>query len=51
MLNEDVIDLYGRIGVGTKVIVLRTPGVARAAAASGRVVAHRTIEVRAASIY
>jgi lipoprotein-anchoring transpeptidase ErfK/SrfK len=42
MLNEDVVDLYSRVGVGTKVVVLpnrpqRAPTVEASAAPSARI--------------
>lgn len=53
MLNEDVIDLYARTSVGTKVVVLpmqagRSPAAGRALSATGRTVANVT---RPHSIY
>jgi lipoprotein-anchoring transpeptidase ErfK/SrfK len=51
MLNEDVIDLYNRIGVGTKVVVLRPATAGSAAAPAARIAARRTTELRAVSIY
>ena len=53
MLNEDVVDLYSRVDVGTKIVVL--PNHSRpstiATSAPGRFAAPRTGALRAASIY
>jgi len=54
MLNEDVIDLYSRVDVGTKIVVLpnhsRVPPRA-AVAAPARFVAPQSSGLRAASLY
>ena len=54
MLNEDVIDLYSRVDVGTQIVVLPNqsrPSTIATSAAPRRVAAPRTDVLRAASIY
>jgi hypothetical protein len=54
MLNEDVIDLYSRVDVGTKIVVLSSHSrvsTTSPSAAPARLAAPRTNVLRAASIY
>jgi lipoprotein-anchoring transpeptidase ErfK/SrfK len=54
MLNEDVIDLYSRVDVGTKIVVLPNhsrPSTISTSVAPARFAAPRTNVLRAASIY
>ena len=54
MLNTDVIDLYSRVDIGTKIIVLPNHNYAATIAASvvpARFAAPRTYDLRASSIY
>jgi lipoprotein-anchoring transpeptidase ErfK/SrfK len=54
MLNEDVIDLYGRVNVGTKVVVLPDIGRSPSPSVASRSVAPRSMlvgQARASSLY
>jgi hypothetical protein len=54
MLNADVIDLYGRVQVGTTVIVLASPdAVAKITprVAPAQVAAPRTLGLRVSTVY
>jgi len=51
MINSDVIDLYSRVDVGTKIIVLPNHGYVATNVAPARPVAHQTYAMRASNIY
>jgi lipoprotein-anchoring transpeptidase ErfK/SrfK len=51
MLNADVIDLYSRVEVGTKIIVLPNHSYVAAVAAPTRPVASQTYAMRASNVY
>ena len=51
MINADIIDLYSRVTVGTKIIVLPNHGEVARSAAPVRLVAPRTADMRTTGIY
>ena len=51
LLNADVIDLYSRVNVGTKIIVLPNHAAVAAAAAPARASLPRTYNMRSSNIY
>ena len=51
MINADIIDLYSRVTVGTKIIVLPNHGEVARSAAPARLVAPRTADMRTTGIY
>jgi lipoprotein-anchoring transpeptidase ErfK/SrfK len=51
LINADVIDLFGRVTIGTKVIVLANHGEVARSVVPARTVAPRTADLRATSVY
>jgi lipoprotein-anchoring transpeptidase ErfK/SrfK len=51
LINADVIDLFGRVTIGTKVIVLANHGEVARSVVPARTAAPRTADLRATSVY